>query len=262
MKIMRETWLGSGDDRMAMLAELARDGMVNFIEAQKVVLSLAQKQSDLVMNGVKERVDSPAVAAMTDLVRRSVGTFVDMQHQFLNIAGKHSKGWLAAMKAGKMYSGADMKELSREAIETFMEAQKMFLDVVAEETANAMNGKHAMPKKGKKTELTELAQEATECFIEAQKQLLDVASKQMNSNFHVAGKAMGMVRPVSFEHLTEMTREVVKSYVEAQKALLDVVVVPEAKKPHSPEEAAVKAARKVKKPVRPTPMAHTAKAGQ
>lgn len=259
MKIMRETWFGSSEDRTTILTELAREGMANFIEAQKVVLNLARRESELVMMGVQERVQSPAVFALTELVRRSVDTFVDMQQHFLEMAGKHSKGWLEAVKTGSVYTGGSFKEVTREAIENFMEAQKTFLDVIAEETAHAMNGKHRMAKKGKKIELTELAQRATESFIDAQKKLLDVASKQVNTNLEMAGRASKTIRPVSFEQLAEMTREVVKSYVEAQKALLDVMVKPQAEQ--TPEHAAKKAATRAKRAVRKVPMARTAQAG-
>ena len=71
--------------------------MNNFIEGQQVLLELGQKQNEILMTGVKERVgDWPAAQAVTDLLRRSVETFIDMQQEFLKIAGKQTHTWLAA----------------------------------------------------------------------------------------------------------------------------------------------------------------------
>ncbi len=75
----------------AILGEVAGEGVTNFIEGQKILLDLGQKQNEILMTGVKERIgDWPAAQAMTDLLRRSVDTFVDMQREFLKIAGKQT----------------------------------------------------------------------------------------------------------------------------------------------------------------------------
>ena len=108
---------------------------------------------------------------MTDLMRRSVETFIHMQEEFLKIAGKQTHTWVAAAKAGKPYETDYVVGLAREGMENFMKAQKQFLDVIVEETAKATGGKkgNGDVKKIKKTELSELARQATESFIEAQK---------------------------------------------------------------------------------------------
>src|SRR5581483_9527265 len=71
----------------AHLTEVAGEAISNYIAAQRVLLQLAQRQNEIVMTGVKERVGmSPPVAAMTDLVRRTVDNFIDMQQHFLTLA--------------------------------------------------------------------------------------------------------------------------------------------------------------------------------
>jgi hypothetical protein len=82
-------------------------------------------------------------AAITDLLRRSVETFIDMQQEFLKIAGKQTHTWVESAKAGKLYQGEHVVELAREAMESFVKAQKHFMDVIAEETAKATGGKHS-----------------------------------------------------------------------------------------------------------------------
>lgn len=212
----------------ALLGEVAGEGVTNFIEAQKVLLELGQKQNEILMTGVKERVgDSPAAHAIADLVRRSVDTFVQMQQEFLKIAGKQTHTWLEAAKAGKPYQGEELVEMARDGMEKFIKAQKQFMDVVAEETARATGSKRANGiKKSKKSDVSTLAREATESFIDAQKKLVDLAGQQMNTNVQAAGKVVDLMKPFPFLPLGELTREGVKSYVDAQKALMEVMVKP------------------------------------
>jgi hypothetical protein len=228
----------------AILGELAGEGMTNFLEGQKVLLELGKLQHDLLMNGVKERVgDWPAAHAVTDLLRRSVDTFIEMQEEYLKIAGKQTHTWVEATKSGKPYQPEHFVDLARESMESFVKAQRRFLDVIAEQTQKATSGKHpnGAGKRAKKTELQELARQATESFLEAQKRLADLAAKQMNANVKTAGKTIEILRPFPFLPLTDLTREAVKSYVDAQKALMDVMV----KAPLAP-----KAQRPVRKPAK------------
>ena len=112
--------------------------MTNFIEGQKLLLSLAQQEYEIVTNGVKERVGgSPAAVAVTDFMRRGFDTFVEMQQDFLKIASKQTHTWLTAVKAGKAYDSEGLVEAARESMDTFVHAQKKFLDVIEEEASKA-----------------------------------------------------------------------------------------------------------------------------
>src|ERR1039457_4771003 len=232
----------------AILSEVTAEGMANFIEGQKILLELGQKQNEILMTGVKDRVgDWPAAQAVTDLLRRSVDTFIHMQQEFLKIAGKQTHTWVEAVKAGKPFQGEQAVEMAREARENFVKAQKHFMDVIAEETAKATGGKPTNGmKKTKKTELSQLARHATESFIDAQRKLVDVAGRQMNASVKTAGKTLELLRPFPFLPLAELTREGVKSYVGAQKELMDVMVKPvvEHKRAHKPEHHAKRSPRK------------------
>ncbi len=225
----------------AILGEIAEDGLSNFLEGQKVLLELGKQQNELLVTGVQERMgDWPAAHALTDLLRRSVETFIEMQEEYLKIAGKQTHAWVESAKAGKPYQPEHMVDLAREGMENFVKAQKRFMDVLADETAKATGGKHAYAgKKAKKTELPELARKATDAFLEAQKRLMDVAGRQMNTGVKTAGKTLDLLKPFPFLPVSELTREAVKSYVDAQKQLMDVMV----KAPNG-AKAAVKATRK------------------
>ena len=107
----------------AVLSEMAGEGMSNFIEGQKVLLDLGKQQNELLMTAVKERMgDWPAAHAMTDLLRRSVDTFIHMQEEFLKIAGKQTHTWVAAAKAGRPYESDHLVNLAREGMENYMKA--------------------------------------------------------------------------------------------------------------------------------------------
>jgi hypothetical protein len=246
MHAVREQLSNPHHSPTAILSEIAGEGITNFIEGQKILFDLAQEQNKIVMNGVRERIgDWPAAHAMTELLRRSVDTFIDMQQEFLKIAGKQAHNFVEVAKSGKPFHSEHLVDVAKEGMENFVKAQKQFLDVIAEETAKATGGKrtNGAIKKIKKTELSQLAREATEAFLNAQKKLVDVAGRQMNANVKAAGKTLELMKPFPFVSLSEMTREGVKSYVDAQKALMDVML-----KPAQELKREVKAMHKGKRP--------------
>jgi HEPN domain-containing protein len=227
MHAVREQLSDPHHSPSAILSEVAGEGMTNFIEAQKILLDLGKQQNEILINGVEERMgDYPKAQAITELLRRSVETFVNMQKEFLKIADKQTHTWIEAAKTGKTYQPEHLTELAREGLDNFIKAQKQFLDVIAAETARATGGKHVDTKKTKKTNLAEMARHTADSFIEAQKKLVDVAGQQMNATVKIAGKSAELLRPFPFIPLAELTREGVKSYVDAQKALMDVISKP------------------------------------
>jgi len=237
----------------SIASELAGEAMTNFIEGQKLLLSLAQKEHEIVTGGVRERVgSSTAAVAMTDMVQRGFDTFIEMQQDFLKMAGKQTHTWLTAVKAGKGFDAEGLVEMAREGMEAFVRTQKKFLDVIAEQTTKATSGKEPV-KKMKKTELSELAKEATDAFIDAQKKLIDVAGRQVNANMRAAGRTLNMVAPFPFLPIPDLTREGVKTFVTAEKALIDTVM-------HRPEMKRTTKAKARKRPGRAIKMetAHAA----
>jgi|SRR5271165_1456696 len=208
----------------ATLTEVVGEGVTNFIEGQKLLLNLAKQEYEIVATGVKERIGAftPAVAA-TDLVERSLNTFVDMHQDFLKVASKQTHTWLAAVKAGKPYDTEGLVEAARDSFDNFVRSQKKFLDVITEETIRATSG-NGTEKKTKKTQLTELAQQATDAFLEAQKKLMDVAGKQVTAQLTATGRALEMITPFQTNPLPEMTRKGVKTFVDTEKALIDTVI--------------------------------------
>jgi len=221
----------------AIASEFAGEAMANFIEGQKLLLSLAKREHEIVTEGVKERVAGNNMAvAMTEVVQRGFNTFVEMEQEFLKMASKQTHTWLASVKSGKPFDPENLAEMAREGMDTFVHAQKKFLDMVAEEATKATSGKEPV-KRMKKTELAEMAKDATEAFIDAQKKLMDVVGQQMNVGMRAAGRAVNMIAPFPFIPIPDLTREGVKNFVTAEKALIDTVMHrPEPK--HAPKHTA------------------------
>ena len=142
MNFLRERLQDPAFRPASILTEVAGEGMSNFIEGQKLLLNLAQKEYEIVTKGVKERVGRyPAAVAMTDLMQRSFDTFVNMQQDFLKTADKQTHTWLNAIKAGKPYDPEGLIELARDSFDTFVRTQKKFLNVAAEEMTKTTSGK-------------------------------------------------------------------------------------------------------------------------
>ena len=244
MHVLRQQLSDPFRSPTTIIGEVVNEGVTSFLEGQKVLLDLGKQENEIVMTSVKERVgDCPRRHAAIDLLRRSVDTFIEMQHDFLKIAGKQKHVWTEAAKNRKPYQPEHLVDLARESMESFVKAQKKFLDVVSEETSKALRAKPADVKKVKKTELAEVARQATESFIDAQKKLVDVAGHQMEAYVKTTGKALDLLPQFPFVPFEELATEAVKSYVDAQRALVDAIV-----KPMNGHVA--KADRHVKRPVR------------
>ena len=234
--VMREKLTAPDFQPVAMAKEFVGEGMANFIEGQKLLLGLAQKESEILATGAKERIGGYAVTdALVNTIHRSVETFVEMQMEYLKSAGKQVHERLTAVKTGEEYEGDTLVELARGGLENFVHAQKKFLHVVGEETSRLTSGRDVTVSKAKKTEMTKLAQEAADTFIDAQKKLMDVAARQIHVSLKAAGTAAKMMPTVPYREIPDLTREGFRSFVEAEKAVIESVTRrPEAKKAAKP----------------------------
>ena len=212
----------------SIFTELAVEGASSFIEAQRILLNLAQQENEIISSAVKGQIagSTPGVAII-DLARRSLDTFINMHEDFLTATSKQTMHWIDAVKAGKVRDITPLTELAREEWEAFTYAQKKFLAVIAEETAKATSGK---PDHTTKTvlekELPKLAREAANSFIEAQKSLLDILGQQMNVNLGAATRAMDMLSPARLWPMAQRTGEGLKNFVETEKKVFDSMTKP------------------------------------
>ena len=210
---------------LSILAEMAVEGASSFIETQRIFLNLAKEENNLLMNGLRERVgnSTPAVA-MTDLVRRSLDTLLEMQQAFLTTTSKQTLQLLESVQDGKSYNSSHFTDLAREGMQNFVEAHRKFLDAVTQETIKA-TGKTEQPRVAKKTELLKLARDAGELFLDAQKKVLDVIGQQMNVNLSAATQAAENLSP-RLASVAVMPARAVKAFVESEKAILQSLTAP------------------------------------
>jgi len=246
------------DSSMKIVTEVVVEGTANYIEAQRILLDLAQQENEIVMNGVRERVgEKPTAVALTNVIRRSIDTFIEMQQNFLVLASKRTQGMLQADGNSKGVNG--LAGLAGEAMDEFVAAQQKFFDVISEETKWDENGKkdHA-GKKMHKTELTELGREVADSFIDAQKKLLDLAGQQVNVNMQAASRAYELRTPINLLPVADIAGGSVKSFVDAEKALLTSMTKARAKAKEtvSHKAAAKPAARRAKARAKATKAAH------
>lgn len=248
MKTLRDALTDREHSPVAIITELAVEGTSNFVEAQRILLDLAQQENEIVMTGVKERVSGFGTAVgATETFRRTVDTFIEMQHEFLTIASKQTQNWLKEVQAGKGYDGGGhMIELARLSMDNFVHAQKKFLDVVADETNKTLTGKHdPVAATMKRTEMSKLARDAANALLDAQKKLLDVAGQQMKVNFQAANQTMEMLKPLGRIPLASLTGEGMRTFVEAEREMVDNMVKPLEKM--KPEKKGTTTTRTVRK---------------
>jgi hypothetical protein len=243
MKTIREGLSESEgkESPMKLLTEVAVEGTANFIEAQRILLDLTQKETEIVMNGVKDRVsDYGTAVAMTNVIRRSIDTFVEMQQNFLTLASKRTQGF---MKENGEKEENSLVGFASDAMAELVAAQNKFLDVIAEE-ANSTGEKKEHTRKSSRADIAMLGRDAADSFIEAQKRLLDLAGQQVHVNMKAASRAMEMKMPIRLLPVADIAGESVKSFVDAEKALVDSMMK---SRTHGKEKEAAKTHRGAKK---------------
>ncbi len=214
--------LEQNDSAVSVLTELAVEGTSSLVEAHRTLLDLAQQENNLILKGLKRHVSGfvPA-AAMTDFVRRSLDSLIEMQQDLLTATSRQTARWLEPETATTADRTAQLLEFAREGVESFTRAQKKFLDAVSEESEKAMSGKGEVDgEKARLDDLNQLACEAGNAFIEAQKRLLDISNQQMKVNLGAANQATRFLAPEKLVPVAMLARDSVKSFFDAETALV------------------------------------------
>jgi len=215
------------DSSASILAELAVRGTSSFIEAQKILLNLAQQENDILTNAIEQRIGKSATRiAAAELMRRTLDTFIRLQQEFLKTTSRQFEALLQAASHGTLPQRREVVQLARQEVEKFVEAQSKFLDLVAQAVTKGTRGKRQPMTKAQNTALSKLAHQATTAFIEAQKRMLSVFSEQMKVNLKAASQTMRVISNDGLVPITSLTREGLQNFMAAEKALLDALVKP------------------------------------
>ena len=228
---------------LALLTEMAVEGTSTLVEAQRALLDLAKQENEIILTGLKGKIGGfqPAVA-VTDLVRRSVDTLIDMQQELLTTGSRQTMLWLQSQDAGD--GAARFAESAREGVETFTRAQTKFLHALEQESAKAMGAKREHDTAVTKERLTELAREAGRAFLEAQKRMLDLVGQQMNVSVDLSSRALGLVPSPELAPLANRATSGIRDFMAAEGALIESVL--KTRKPAAAEKQTRKRAAKAK----------------
>ena len=206
-------------------------------EAGKIVLDLAAGESAVMADALKEVLQlRPSVAALVDIVPRSVGTLVEMHKALLDAIAENTQEAVDAYTEDKPFINIPgAAKAARDGIERFVKTQKTLLDQVSEQISLATEAsKDAKPKKAQAHAVIELAKDGVEKFIDAQKQILELVVERAE-----AEETHARIKPAPSTSLAELTRKSVQNFTTAQKSLLDLAIKPIAAPAEAPKHRPV-----------------------
>lgn len=132
-----------------LLAELAREGMENFVKAQKQFMDVIAEETAKVTgakhsNGFK-KIKKTQLAA---LARQATESFIDAQRKLVDLAGKQMNANVkTASKVPELlkpFPFVPFTELTREGVKSYVDAQKALMEVMVKPA-----GEHKPPGKTK-----------------------------------------------------------------------------------------------------------------
>ena len=125
------------------VVELAREGLENFVHAQKKFLSVIAEETSKVTGSMDQTVSKTRKTELTELAREAADSFIDAQKKLMDVAARQVHVSLkAAGTAAKMMPPVpyrDFPDLTREGFKSFVEAEKAVIESVT---------KRPEPKKG------------------------------------------------------------------------------------------------------------------
>jgi hypothetical protein len=161
------------------LAEVVRQGLDNFINAQKQFLDILEAQADGATADFEEgkRFDTGRLA---EAAREGTRNFLHSQKKFLDIveeellAGKEPSK--ASDNGGK---SVDVFEMAKKSVNGFIEAQQRLLDLASEQIEMDVKFTREMfnVERGPVTTLSDTVRKSIDSFVAAQKALAELASK-------------------------------------------------------------------------------------
>jgi len=224
--LLRERLSKPGGQLGASMAGITEQGVKNLTEAGKILLDLAADETALAVEGVKEGLRLPApAAAMAEVVRHRVGTFVEMQKNLLDATAEQAHAVAKSLREGENpWSSVHFAELARRGFEGFVESEKKFLELAAEEVSAATKGEKRAGKAPKERleVLTNAARQGAEKYVETQKKLIDLAIEQLEETAKASREHREGARKEMLSSWGELTEKSVHNLVTAEKSLLQL----------------------------------------
>jgi hypothetical protein len=112
------------------VVELAREGLENFVEAQKKFLHVVSEEMSTLTGGKEVVVRKAKKTELTELAREAADSFIDVEKKLMDVAARQLHVSLkAAGTAAKMMP--TVPYLTREGFGSFVEAEKAVIESVA-----------------------------------------------------------------------------------------------------------------------------------
>jgi len=143
------TWVEAGKSGKMYqgehLMDIARDGMENFVKAQKQFLDVVAEETAKATSGKHaEGAKKVKKTELSELARQATEAFIDAQKKLTDVAGQQISFNLKtagkAMEKLTPFPFLPLGELTREGVKSYVDAQKALMDVVMK---SAMPPKHA-----------------------------------------------------------------------------------------------------------------------
>lgn len=162
------------------LAEVVRQGMDNFVSAQKQFIDILEAQAEGAMSdfGEGKRFDT---GRLSEVARDGMRNFLQSQKKFLDIVGEQltAKKAHAAKSAEDGKHSVDIFETAKKSVNAFIDAQQRLLDLASDQIdidvkfTREMFNVEARPA----TTLSDLARKSVDSFVAAQKALAELSAK-------------------------------------------------------------------------------------
>jgi hypothetical protein len=162
------------------LAEVVRQGLDNFIAAQKQFLDILEAQADGATEDFEEgnRFDT---GRLSEIAREGMRNFLHSQKKFLDIVEDQLVG-----KKGRMpkavpngADSVDIFDMAKKSVNAFVEAQQRLLDLASEQIEMDVKFTREMlnVERPPATTLADTVRKSIDSFVAAQKALAELASK-------------------------------------------------------------------------------------
>ena len=116
------------------LVELAREGLENFVQAQKKFLHVVSEETTNLTSGKEPTMSKAKKTELTELAKEAADTFIEVQKKLMDVAARQVHVSLkAAGTAAKMMPTVpyrDIPDLTREGFRSFVEAEKAVIESV------------------------------------------------------------------------------------------------------------------------------------
>jgi len=138
------------------LVDLAREGVENFVEAQKRLLDVIAEETAKVTSGKHANGAGKKAkhSELSELARRASESFMEAQKRLVDLAGRQINANVKT--AGKTlellrpFPFLPVSELTREAVKSYVDAQKALMDVMVKAPVGARTKMHRKPARKEK----------------------------------------------------------------------------------------------------------------